>query len=312
MGGGKGGGDTQTVQKADPWSGQQPFLIGGNGRPIYEYVDAPQANQGVNGKYAFTNRNGANSGPQRRVVGYEGGTPGVFPEAARIYQEAIGLPYYPGQTFTDFSDDTLQAFDMMRGDQTIAGARDMYSDIIGGDYMMGGDKFMGAYGNDIIDQVNSQFAKQGAVGGSYHGGQMVDDLADASGRFWQQDIANMMRAGAIAPSLAYADANQRLNIGGAIEGKQQQAINDDIARYNYPVTNQQNALANYVAAIQGNYGGTNTTTGEGGGGGSSITGALGGAAAAGGIYSMFAPAGAGLGAYAPWLAGGALVGGLFS
>lgn len=67
MGGGKGssGGSTTTVQKADPWEGQQPYLVGGihiNGVPIA----------------------------------------GTFYEANKLYQNGQLAPeYYPGQTVAD-------------------------------------------------------------------------------------------------------------------------------------------------------------------------------------------------------------------
>ena len=78
MGGGKGssGGSTTTVQKADPWEGQQPYLVGGihiNGVPIA----------------------------------------GTFYEANKLYQNGQLAPeYYPGQTVADQSPWTQQALQM--------------------------------------------------------------------------------------------------------------------------------------------------------------------------------------------------------
>lgn len=312
MGGGKsgGGGDTQTIQKADPWEGQQPYLIGGQGQPIYEYVPNPNYRPGAPSNPKAPRYGNQNDEFIRRIVGYEGGIPGTFPEAARIYQEANALPFFPGQTFADFSPTTLGAFNQITGDTSIEEARNANRGILAGDYFTGGDRFMQAYGDDILDQVNSVFGR-GRTGSFYHGDNAVEALGDVAARMWQEDVGNVLRAEALAPSLAYADAQADLGVGQALEAKDQQGINEAIARHNYPITNQQNNLAQYVAAIQGNYGGTSQTNTEDDFSTNPFTGALGGAATGAGIYSLFAPEGAGFTQFAPWLAGGALLGGLF-
>ncbi len=133
---------------------------------------------------------------------------------------------------------------------------------------------------------------------------------------------NATKAGLLAPqaaNAAYDDANRLIGVGGAVEGQAQNVLSDQINRYNQAQNLPQQNLQNYIAAIQGNYGGASTTQQSGGGGsslgraaggalaGSALGSALGGASAGGGAgIGLFGSAGLGLG---PWGAGlGALAG----
>lgn len=78
-GGSSPSGSTQTVQRADPWSGQQPYLTGGqiNSRP-------------------------ATPGEGQEFV------PGIFPEAQKLFLSG-GPQYYGGQTYAGATDAMTQA-----------------------------------------------------------------------------------------------------------------------------------------------------------------------------------------------------------
>jgi hypothetical protein len=125
----------------------------------------------------------------------------------------------------------------------------------------------------------------------------------------QGDIAR--GAAALAPTAAqfdYNNANQLINVGGAVEGKAGEVLGDSMNRFNYYESLPNDQLARYIAAIQGNYGGTQSSTQN--VDGNPLAGALGGGLAAYGIGSSI-PALAGLAG--PWgLAGGAILGGLLS
>lgn len=75
--GGGGGGNTTTVQKADPWVGQQPFLIGQAGKdPVLdEFGNVVEPGQSA--------------------------IKGLYPEAGRIYDEALAQGAFPGSTFVE-------------------------------------------------------------------------------------------------------------------------------------------------------------------------------------------------------------------
>lgn len=113
-----GGGGTQTVQKSDPWSGVQPYLTGTGGtttrtlregvQPIYGTGPASTADLSPAEQFraSFTqSRLGPEAGgaqqlinpPSDYVTTTTGGTPGIFPEAGRLYSQALGQGYI-GQT----------------------------------------------------------------------------------------------------------------------------------------------------------------------------------------------------------------------
>lgn len=321
MGKGKGGSSSQTVtQKADPWSGQQPYLTGGGGTPIYSEVPNPNYRPG-----GITNPFGGNSAyntPTIRVqTGTTGGKKGIFPEAERIYRAGIDHDYFPGQTYADFTPEQLQAMDSIAGfagnNQNTQAALDFNQKLLSGDFMTGGDRWMSSYGNDIRDQVNSIFGAAGATGDDYHAKTVTGALADSAGRFWEQDIQNMIQASQLAPFLSdarFSDYAHLASVGDAKQAMEQKAIDEARMRYDYPINNQWENLARYSASVNGNYGGT-TTTEQPYSSGNPLAGLLGGAATGAGIASTIGigkglTGTAALGAFAPWLAGGAVLGGL--
>lgn len=89
MGKGGGGGSTTTVQKADPWSGVQPFLVGSQTtrlkqgvQPVYKQEQTWDPNAGDGGGWTTKNVISNPSSDYETV-----GSPGVFPEAQRLYQQ---------------------------------------------------------------------------------------------------------------------------------------------------------------------------------------------------------------------------------
>jgi hypothetical protein len=132
-GGDSGGSSTNTVQKADPWAGQQPFLQGGadtSGNPV----------------------------------------PGVLPEAAKLYQNNP-LQFYSGQTYADLSPETQQANSMqttraMNGSPVMNASNQSLQDTLSGKYLdiNTNPYLMPAAQNimsEVLPQVNSQFAASG-------------------------------------------------------------------------------------------------------------------------------------------------------
>jgi len=72
-----------------------------------------------------------------------------------------------------------------------------------------------------------------------------------------------MQTMSMAPNLAaqdYMDFGQLMNVGGMVEGKGQEFLGDQISRYNFGQGERDEALARYMAAIGGNYGGVSTGT----------------------------------------------------
>lgn len=115
-----GGGDSQTIQKSDPWAGVQPYLLGDQTRrlktgvtPLYsspssgtgQYPDVfgrdPNDFDWSGGSFQgnfLGNLQGGSGQMINPESDYETvGTPGIYSESQRLYQEALGKGYV-GQT----------------------------------------------------------------------------------------------------------------------------------------------------------------------------------------------------------------------
>jgi hypothetical protein len=225
----KGGGSNTTTQKADPWSAQQPFLTTG-----FEQAD-----------------NLLNSG---------------------------GPQYYDKATYTPFSQQSETAMGMtedraLAGSPLNTGAQGLAMDTLQGKFLNSNPylESMFQQGSDkIAENVNAQFSSAGRTGSGAHVGRMTEEMGDLYnnmyGNQYQQERQNQMNTMQIAPQLAatdYHDISQLGQIGSMVEGKAGEIIEDDMNRFNFYQNAPESNLANYIAAIQGNYGGSTRSTGPG-------------------------------------------------
>lgn len=132
--GGKGGAST-TTQKADPWSGVQPFLLGSQTtrlkqgvQPIYKQEQTwnPNLNANVEGGGGGWETKSVINNP---ATDYETvGSPGIFPEAQRLYQGQgwsqgmQDLTNAQSRNVAGRADQVAQAYQV--GNQALAGAFD--------------------------------------------------------------------------------------------------------------------------------------------------------------------------------------------
>lgn len=184
FGGGGGGGNTTTTQKSEPWSGQQPYLSGN------------AADGSADGSVFGTSAIGT---PLN-------GTPGVFPEAARLYTTAIPS-YYPGQTYQPMVPGQAAAYQYMwdfghTGGQATPAALHANEAVVSPDYT--------AASRGTYNAVNPTIAALGS-------GALIAPTAPAfmSG---QNYLSNMIGGSGVAPTLPAALQNQGLlsnEIGGA-------------------------------------------------------------------------------------------------
>lgn len=125
--------------------------------------------------------------------------------------------------------------------------------------------------------------------------------------------ANQYRGASMAPTLAnmdYNDINNMIGAGNMIQDQSQNLIDADMARHNYYQQMPQQMLNNYASTINGLPAGLGTTTSNMNGPSNTGAGLMGGAMMGAGLGSMMLPAAAGFGAFAPYMMGGALLGGL--
>ena len=281
-GGKGGGGSTTTVQQADPWEGQQPYLE----RLFGAAYD--QLGQGST------------------VVPFSADTLRAQQMTRDLVNQGGSLPYASSANRQLIEGSGLNAFDR----QLVREARGEY--LNANPYV---DQMYNQAADQVTNRFHSAFGTSGRFGSPSHQRELAGGLADMAtniyGANYAQErdrqqlaartgLSGVNQAISRAPGLdqaAYIPAQMLGGVGGQIEGLQQ-------AMANQPA----NDLARYAGLIQGGYGGTTTTRGS-GGGVNPAAGLLGGAATGAGIAgALGGPAAIGT----PWTAGlvgaGALLG----
>jgi len=224
-------GSQTTTQKSDPWASQQPYLTRG------------------------------------------------FQEAGNLLDSG-GPQYYDKATYTPFSAQSENAMGMIEdrataGSPLNAGAQNLAQNTLDGKYLNSNpfmDNMFQQGSDKIAENVNAQFSTAGRTGSGAHSGRMAEEMGDLYnnmyGGQYQQERQNQMNTMQIAPQLAetdYNDAARLGQVGQAVEGKAGQIIQDDMNRFNFYQRSPEQNLGQYIAAIQGNYGGQTSSTEKGGG-----------------------------------------------
>ncbi len=289
MSGGKGGGDTTTVQQADPWTSQQPYL-----------------------KYGF----------QQAQNLYNSGGPQYYP--GRTYtpfssqtEQALGMAENRAQGSRLEGNLTGYLGRSLNGQFLNANP---YLDAM---YGSAAQNMAEQFNEAVVPGLNATFGGAGRTGSGAHAlaagraaGELGNSLSSLASNLYGGNYANerqlMQQAAGMVPTASGLDWNniaQMGNVGRQVEGKAGEVLGDSMNRFNYYQQLPEQNLQRYIAAIQGNYGGMTQTDQEGASGGG-LTGALGGALTGGSIAGMLAPA-AGANPYLwPLLIGGGLIGGL--
>ena len=305
MGGGKGGGSTTTVQKADPWEGQQPYL-----KDVFEEAKKLYENGGMAPDY------------------YPGQT---VADQSQWTQNALQMQADRAQNGSSLIDNASEAMNGITTGQALAGNQGLNA-------LNELSQEDNPYTDELFNRANSQvqaslegnFNRAGRYGSGAHeaasadaannlAGDMYSSLWDKrayaaaqEGQLYNTGIGQQVVAAQTGQNLAnqaYTDAAALGEAGAALDDYNQQKINADIDRYNYTQNQALQALQNYNNLIQGSYGGTTTSTGQ-QGSGSTLGNVLGGALTGGGLgYGIAAgsalggPVGAGIGALAGGLLG---------
>jgi len=317
-----GGGGTNTVQKADPWSGVQDYLAGspttyGLYQRAYDWLS------GSNPQY-FPGQTVAS--PDWSVLDAE--NRGI--ERAR---NGSPLEKQAQQYFSD-----VAGGKMLANDPTAAG-----SYVNGNPYLTGMvDAAAGDVTRNFKNAVMPSIASQFATGGRYGSGQQLQGINDANFNLAQRlsnqsttlrgqaynferglqenaigrERGYQTQAAGMLPGMASIDWNniaQEANIGAQRTARRQGEINSDISRWDYNQNIPLTKLSNFSQLLQGFGGGQQSSSQSQNGG--FLSNALGGAMLGNSIYGLGANAGlwggaAGLGAMGSLgLGSGALFGG---
>lgn len=216
---------TQTVQqRSDPWAGAQPYLTGGH-LPV---PGSGGVSGGAGGQPGMLSRMtpglsgrippGATSVPGRAA------TPtvtGVLPEAERIYRESVANP---------FNADELAAMEAMRGrvgrDYSLLGTGgDYLGSAARGDYL-GQQNFMDAYGEGILNEIDSRFGRANRTGSAYASQSAAKGLTQAAAPLYAQERQLQQQAALALPGFEAAryglldsDINALLQAGAMQQGR---------------------------------------------------------------------------------------------
>ena len=226
-GGSQPSGNTTTVQKADPWTGQQPYL-----------------------KQAL-------AGAQNL---YENNTPG----------------YYPNSTsapMNEWQGNSLQGIYNrgIGGSAVDAGAQNLATDTLGGDFLSAGNPYFGQMQQQIADritpQVMSSFEGAGRYGSGAAAHALADSLASETGKLAYQNYGDertrQMQTMGLAPSVSgtdFTNLNAANTAGSALQGQQQTGITADQNRYNYYQNLPYDLLNKYAGIATGSIPGGTTQT----------------------------------------------------
>lgn len=192
-------------------------------------------------------------------------------QANALYNQGP-LQYYPGQAVAPFSQESLAAMDMisnraMAGSPVTAGANDLATKTLQGDFLYGGPGFDQAYQstmNRVTPMIDSKFAASGRYGSGLHKAALGQAASDSLAGLYNNERSRQTQALALSPTLAnadYNDAQYLSQVGGNREQLAQDMINADMTRYNYNQNAPWQNLSNLMSVLQGrNFGGTTTQT----------------------------------------------------
>ena len=215
-------------------------------------------------------------------------------EAKTLYQSA-NPQYYPGQTWIDPSAQTQAALQAtqnraLMGNPLLPAAQQQQQNVIGGQYLQNNPYFNQALQGaaqastqqyyDAINQATSGAAGAGRYGSNAlqeqqqrAAGQLANALTNKAGELaysnYGAERGRQEAAAMNAPGLAqadYFDINQLLQAGQMGEGYQQNALEGDVARFNFQQNAPYQKLASYLGAVYGVPGGGGQVTQTQGGG----------------------------------------------
>lgn len=188
-------------------------------------------------------------------------------EQAREQYESSKPQYFPGQTFVDFSPQTEQALRQtetraLAGSPLQQEALGQAMSTVRGDYLGAANPYRDQAIQSAMEPVISSVSSAFSGGNRFNSGLFADALAkraaEVAGNIGYADYGReralqQSMIGA-APGLAatdYADIGQLMNVGAAREGMAQQALSDQVNRFNFEQNLPATKLNQYMAAVRG-------------------------------------------------------------
>ena len=214
-------------------------------------------------------------------------------QAKQLYASGTGQQYYPGQTTIPFSPESEQALSAQRQMATTGSPLIPMTQAVVAQNLAGTNPLQSAAFRPAIEAVQAEAAKSGRYGSGYQQAALGQALAPLAYQAQQEALAQAPAA----YEFGFADLQKLAQVGAAREAQSQAELEADMQRFQFEQEAPGQALANYMAMIQGGtVGGTSATPVYRQPIGSALSGALGGAQL-GGMFGM-PGVGAGVGALA--------------
>jgi len=293
-----GGGNQTTVQKADPWEGQQPYLrnifseatklygLGGPGGGNFVQRGNPVTISGE-GSELIPGGSSITVGDPTQLnneIQAQGG--GSGPVNTQYWPK-----YYPGETVARFSPEQQQA--LQGGREYASGPAQQYTnealqasvqalnapDVANNPYVQGAakaaiDPAYQSLTRDVLPQVTSEAISAGQIGSSRQGvleanalndftRNALNTTSDIYNQAYQTGVQARGQALALAPETARLGnyPNELMSeIGALRQAQDQRETNADVSRWNYQQELPYEMLRRYRGFVAGDYGGQTQTT----------------------------------------------------
>ena len=289
---------TQTVQKSDPWSGIQPYLLGTGGTAARPAGWVTQPGVATSGRYEDVGDSGSRYIPGTSSEGTkvwdpgDPGTPatgGLYPSAAKWF--ASSTPeYYQGNTVAQFTPDQIAAMDKIRtransGLGTMDNTLEMLQKTSKGDFLNANPYLDAMFDNasrgvtkqfkeNVMPGIASMYSEAGRYGSGAMttatgaaGGALGDSLAGMSaeiyGGNYQQERNRQMQAAGLMPVVSAAqfdNDNALFGLGQTQQGMDQANIDADRNKWDFNQNKELMKLQQYAQLLSGGLGAGGTTT----------------------------------------------------
>lgn len=188
-------------------------------------------------------------------------------EQAREQFDDVKPQYFPGPTFVDFSPQTEQALRStesraLAGSPLQQSAIDQAAATVRGDYLGASNPYRDQAIQSAMQPVISSVGSAFSGGGRFNSGLFADALAkraaEVAGNIGYADYGRerglQQAMVSAAPGLAatdYQDIAQLMNVGRAREAMGQQALTDQVNRFNFEQNLPASKLNQYMQAVRG-------------------------------------------------------------
>lgn len=196
---------------------------------------------------------------------YYTGSDGALPAAQALF-EAGGPDYYEGDMVADLDPLQMQSINQIsnlaENDVLNPAGAGYAADVLAGDYL-GGDQFMDAYGQDILEGVDSQFARGGRSGSGYNSKVATSELGNVASRLYGDERNRQNQILSQIPSLVesqYTPTEHLMDAGGMLQTQAQAETDADVRAFDYDQNKDRYNLETYMDFLNAVPAGSTTTT----------------------------------------------------